>query len=87
MQSFPRSLWLDTDGKQLVQWPVEEVESLRGKPTTVRDKVVRHGKHLEIEMYEASQVLTLDYISITTMASASRRIFELHLQDDSSFEQ
>jgi len=29
LQSFPRALWLDGGGKQLVQWPVEEIETLR----------------------------------------------------------
>jgi beta-fructofuranosidase len=82
IQAIPRKVWLDPGGKQLVQWPVEEVESLRGKPTTVRDKVVKHGKHFEIEMYEASQVRWIINSIITTLASASHRICELHLQDD-----
>ncbi|CAD6259171.1 unnamed protein product [Miscanthus lutarioriparius] len=29
LQSFQRALWLDGGGKQLVQWPVEEIETLR----------------------------------------------------------
>uniref|UniRef100_A0ACD5UGT3 Uncharacterized protein n=1 Tax=Avena sativa TaxID=4498 RepID=A0ACD5UGT3_AVESA len=29
IQAFPRALWLDGDGKRLVQWPVEEIETLR----------------------------------------------------------
>jgi beta-fructofuranosidase len=29
LQSFPRALWLDAGGRQLVQWPVEEIETLR----------------------------------------------------------
>ncbi|KAF8769178.1 hypothetical protein HU200_006680 [Digitaria exilis] len=31
IQAFPRALWLDTDGKKLVQWPIEEIEQLRRK--------------------------------------------------------
>jgi beta-fructofuranosidase len=31
LQAFPRAVWLDTDGKRLVQWPVEEIETLRRK--------------------------------------------------------
>nr|CAB3499830.1 unnamed protein product [Digitaria exilis] len=55
IQSIPRKVWLDAGGKQLVQWPVEEVESLRVNQTTVSEVVVKHGKHIEIEMYEACQ--------------------------------
>lgn len=29
VQIFPRKVWLDADGKQLRQWPVEEIETLR----------------------------------------------------------
>uniref|UniRef100_A0ACD5UGS9 Uncharacterized protein n=1 Tax=Avena sativa TaxID=4498 RepID=A0ACD5UGS9_AVESA len=29
IQAFPRAMWLDGDGKRLVQWPVEEIETLR----------------------------------------------------------
>ncbi|GJM96527.1 hypothetical protein PR202_ga13370 [Eleusine coracana subsp. coracana] len=30
VQAVPRKLWLARDGRQLVQWPVAEIESLRG---------------------------------------------------------
>uniref|UniRef100_A0A0D9XBP2 beta-fructofuranosidase n=1 Tax=Leersia perrieri TaxID=77586 RepID=A0A0D9XBP2_9ORYZ len=29
VQTFPRKAWLDEDGKQLLQWPIEEIETLR----------------------------------------------------------
>ncbi|XP_010271619.1 PREDICTED: beta-fructofuranosidase, insoluble isoenzyme 1-like [Nelumbo nucifera] len=29
IQTIPRKLWLDKSGKQLIQWPIQEVESLR----------------------------------------------------------
>uniref|UniRef100_A0ACD5UWU5 Uncharacterized protein n=1 Tax=Avena sativa TaxID=4498 RepID=A0ACD5UWU5_AVESA len=29
VQTVPRKIWLDGDGKQLLQWPIEEVETLR----------------------------------------------------------
>ncbi|KAM3370608.1 hypothetical protein ACQJBY_018131 [Aegilops geniculata] len=31
IQAFPRAIWLDADGKRLVQWPIEEIETLRRK--------------------------------------------------------
>jgi len=43
LQSFPRALWLDGGGKQLVQWPVEEIETLR----TRRAAPLPHGAEVE----------------------------------------
>jgi beta-fructofuranosidase len=36
IQAFPRKVWLDRDGKHLLQWPIEEIESLRRKRVTLR---------------------------------------------------
>uniref|UniRef100_A0A453GUQ2 fructan beta-(2,1)-fructosidase n=1 Tax=Aegilops tauschii subsp. strangulata TaxID=200361 RepID=A0A453GUQ2_AEGTS len=35
IHAIPRTIWLDSHGKQLLQWPVEEVESLRGNEADV----------------------------------------------------
>ncbi|KAJ0074811.1 hypothetical protein Patl1_33500 [Pistacia atlantica] len=35
LQAVPRSLWLDKSGKQLMQWPIAEVEKLRENPADV----------------------------------------------------
>ncbi|KAK8462304.1 hypothetical protein SEVIR_1G184800v4 [Setaria viridis] len=48
IQAIPRKIWLDPSGKQLLQWPVEEVEKLRGKPVSVGGKVVKPGEHFEV---------------------------------------
>jgi len=55
VQSFPRALWLDTDGKQLVQWPVEEIETLRRKQVTLLGAVVGSGGLHEIAGIETLQ--------------------------------
>lgn len=55
MQSFPRALWLDTDGKQLVQWPVEEIETLRRKRVALLGKEVGSGGLHEIAGIETLQ--------------------------------
>ncbi|KAG2575457.1 beta-fructofuranosidase, insoluble isoenzyme 7-like isoform X1 [Panicum virgatum] len=55
IQSFPRALWLDTDGKQLVQWPVEEIETLRRKQVTLLGAVVGSGGLHEIAGIETLQ--------------------------------
>ncbi|KAF2289709.1 hypothetical protein GH714_038129 [Hevea brasiliensis] len=31
IQAIPRKIWLDANGKQVLQWPVEELETLRGQ--------------------------------------------------------
>ncbi|XP_037480024.1 fructan 6-exohydrolase [Triticum dicoccoides] len=31
VQTVPRKVWLDEDGKQVRQWPIEEIETLRSK--------------------------------------------------------
>ena len=55
MQSFPRALWLDTDGKQLVQWLVVEIETLRRKQVTLLGAVVGSGGLHEIAGVETLQ--------------------------------
>ncbi|KAL6883394.1 hypothetical protein ACP4OV_010808 [Aristida adscensionis] len=48
IQAIPRKIWLDPSGKQLLQWPVEEIEKLRGKPVTASDRVLKPGEHFEV---------------------------------------
>lgn len=36
VQTFPRKMWLAKDGKQLLQWPIEEIETLRRKRAGLR---------------------------------------------------
>lgn len=55
VQSFPRALWLDKGGKQLVQWPVEEVETLRVKRAFLLGAEVKAGGLREIGGIVCSQ--------------------------------
>uniref|UniRef100_A0A0E0K0N5 beta-fructofuranosidase n=1 Tax=Oryza punctata TaxID=4537 RepID=A0A0E0K0N5_ORYPU len=48
IHAIPRKLWLDPSGKQLLQWPIEELETLRGKSVSVREKVVKPGEHFQV---------------------------------------
>ncbi|XP_052182480.1 beta-fructofuranosidase, insoluble isoenzyme CWINV1-like [Diospyros lotus] len=49
LQAIPRAVWLDKSGKQLVQWPISEIEKLRrsrvGLPA---GKVLKAGSKLEV---------------------------------------
>uniref|UniRef100_A0A0E0H0H9 beta-fructofuranosidase n=1 Tax=Oryza nivara TaxID=4536 RepID=A0A0E0H0H9_ORYNI len=56
IQAIPRKVWLDPSGKQLLQWPIEEVERLRGKwPVILKDRVVKPGEHVEVTGLQTAQ--------------------------------
>ncbi|KAL8195781.1 hypothetical protein R6Q57_025534 [Mikania cordata] len=55
LQSFPRALWIDRSGKQLIQWPVDEIESLRENEVKLENKKLTSGSVLEIQGVTASQ--------------------------------
>ncbi|VAH96527.1 unnamed protein product [Triticum turgidum subsp. durum] len=49
IHSFPRTIWLDSDSKRLLQWPVEEIESLRGNEINHQGLDLKMGDLFEIE--------------------------------------
>ncbi|CAL1394835.1 unnamed protein product [Linum trigynum] len=56
IQLIPRKVWLDPNGKQLLQWPVEELETLRSaRPVTLSSKVLKQGQNIEVEGITAAQ--------------------------------
>lgn len=55
MQAFPRKVWLDGDGKQLLQWPVDEIETLRTKRVGLQGTEVKAGGLHEIVGVASSQ--------------------------------
>ncbi|KAK1309671.1 Beta-fructofuranosidase, insoluble isoenzyme 1 [Acorus calamus] len=55
IQTIPRSLWLDKNGRQLVQWPVEELETLRGKQVGLKNTVLKSGDMVEVKGILTSQ--------------------------------
>ncbi|KAK3143450.1 hypothetical protein QOZ80_4AG0300460 [Eleusine coracana subsp. coracana] len=58
IQTFPRALCLDGDGKQLVQWPIEEIETLRttsDKPVVLQGTVLGSGGRHEIAGIQTMQ--------------------------------
>jgi beta-fructofuranosidase len=55
-QAIPRTVWLDPSGKQLLQWPIEEVEALRGKSATLKNRVIKPGQHVEVTGIQTAQV-------------------------------
>ncbi|XP_076916520.1 beta-fructofuranosidase, insoluble isoenzyme CWINV1-like [Bidens hawaiensis] len=55
LQTFPRALWIDRSGKQLIQWPVEEIESLHENEVKLQNKKLTSGSVVEIQGITASQ--------------------------------
>ncbi|KAK2973567.1 hypothetical protein RJ640_030692 [Escallonia rubra] len=55
IQLIPRSLWLDTSGKQLLQWPIEELETLRGEKVQLNNVKLNKGDYTEVKGIPAAQ--------------------------------
>nr|XP_004515312.1 beta-fructofuranosidase, cell wall isozyme-like isoform X2 [Cicer arietinum] len=55
IQAIPRTLWLHKSGKQLIQWPIVEIEKLRSNHVNLHSKVLKGGKMLEIFGVTAAQ--------------------------------
>ncbi|XP_060177034.1 beta-fructofuranosidase, insoluble isoenzyme 1-like [Lycium barbarum] len=52
---IPRKLWLDPSGKSLVQWPIEELETLREKKVQLSNRKLNMGEKVEIKGITAAQ--------------------------------
>ncbi|GJN21217.1 hypothetical protein PR202_gb08678 [Eleusine coracana subsp. coracana] len=70
IQAIPRKIWLDPSGKQLLQWPIEEIEKLRGKPVSVSGKVVKPGQHFEVTGLGAYQADVEVSFEVSSLAKA-----------------
>ncbi|MCL7046469.1 hypothetical protein MKW94_011816 [Papaver nudicaule] len=55
IQAVPRTLWLTKNGKQLKQWPVEEIEQLRTKRVSLHSQVLKAGSVIKVSGVTASQ--------------------------------
>ncbi|KAH1034290.1 hypothetical protein AAZX31_20G026600 [Glycine max] len=55
IQAIPRTVWLDFTGRQLVQWPVEELNSLRGKEVNIDNQRLEKGDYSEVKGITAAQ--------------------------------
>ncbi|KAL4306783.1 beta-fructofuranosidase, insoluble isoenzyme 1-like [Arachis ipaensis] len=55
IQAIPRTLWLDPSGRQLVQWPIEELNSLRDKEVEISNLKLAKGDYVEVKGITAAQ--------------------------------
>ncbi|XP_020228318.1 beta-fructofuranosidase, cell wall isozyme [Cajanus cajan] len=55
IHAIPRAIWLHKSGKQLVQWPVVEIEKLRANPVNLAPKLIKGGQLVQINGVTATQ--------------------------------
>ncbi|KAG9131870.1 hypothetical protein Leryth_023523 [Lithospermum erythrorhizon] len=70
LQSIPRTILLDKSGKQLIQWPVKEIEKLRGEKAEIREKEMSPGIVLEVVGVTASQADVEVSFSVSNLEDA-----------------
>jgi hypothetical protein len=56
VQCIPRKVWLDPSGKQLLIWPVEELETLRDENVRLSNMELKQGDKIEVAGITAAQV-------------------------------
>ncbi|KAG0525696.1 hypothetical protein BDA96_06G078900 [Sorghum bicolor] len=82
IQAIPRTVWLDPSGKQLLQWPVEEVEALRGKAVTLKNRVIKPGQHVEVTGIQTAQADVEVSFEVSPSALAGAERLDPALADD-----
>ncbi|KAL6005313.1 Invertase [Asimina triloba] len=70
VHSIPRSVWLDTNGRQLVQWPVQELESLRGERVFMEKEVIQKGGLIGVDGITAAQADAFVTFSLPSLEKA-----------------
>ncbi|CAL5067622.1 unnamed protein product [Urochloa decumbens] len=70
IQAIPRTVWLDPSGRQLLQWPIEEVEALRRKSVTLKDRVIKPGQHVEVTGLQTAQADVEVSFEVSSLAGA-----------------
>ncbi|KAL2345245.1 hypothetical protein Fmac_006530 [Flemingia macrophylla] len=55
IQAIPRTAWLDSNARQLVQWPVEELNTLRGTEVSINNQKLEKGDYVEVKDITAAQ--------------------------------
>ena len=68
-KAIPRTIWLDPSGRQLVLWPVEELNTLRGQQVKLSGQKLQKGNHVEVKGITAAQVGFLCYNVIINFES------------------
>lgn len=70
IQSIPRMVWLDPSGNQLLQWPIQELETLRGHKKTLMNIKLNKGDTMEIKGIIAAQADVDVYFTFSSLSKA-----------------
>ncbi|GJX27100.1 glycoside hydrolase, family 32 [Tanacetum coccineum] len=70
IQLIPRMVWLDPSGKQLLQWPIQELEKLRGKKKILRNVKLNKGDTMEIKGIAAAQADVDVHFTFSSLSQA-----------------
>ncbi|XP_009804784.1 beta-fructofuranosidase, insoluble isoenzyme 1-like [Nicotiana sylvestris] len=84
IQLIPRKLWLDPSGKQLVQWPVEELETLRKQKVQLSNKKLNKGEMVEVQGITPAQAdieVTFSFSSLDKAEPFDPSWADLYAQD------
>ncbi|XP_028795552.1 beta-fructofuranosidase, insoluble isoenzyme 1-like [Neltuma alba] len=72
IQGIPRTVWLDSNGKQLVQWPVAELNTLRENQVQMSNKRLRKGDYEEVKGITAAQADVEVSFSFSSLETAEQ---------------
>ncbi|XP_062079363.1 beta-fructofuranosidase, insoluble isoenzyme 1-like isoform X1 [Humulus lupulus] len=72
IQLIPRTVWLDPNGKQLLQWPIEEIETLRDQKVEINNLKLQKGDVTEIKGITAAQADVDVIFSFPSLAKAEK---------------
>ncbi|NP_001234793.1 beta-fructofuranosidase [Solanum lycopersicum] len=84
IQGIPRQVWLNLSGKQLLQWPIEELETLRKQKVQLNNKKLSKGEMFEVKGISASQADVEVLFSFSSLNEAEQfdpRWADLYAQD------
>nr|XP_016448642.1 PREDICTED: beta-fructofuranosidase, insoluble isoenzyme 1-like isoform X2 [Nicotiana tabacum] len=84
IQAIPRKVWLDPSGKQLVQWPVEELETLRKQMVQLSNKKLNKGEMVEVKGITPAQAdveVTFSFSSLDKAEQFNPKWADLYAQD------
>ncbi|XP_047058785.1 fructan 1-exohydrolase-like [Lolium rigidum] len=70
IHAIPRTIWLDSDGKQLLQWPIDEIESLRRNEINHQELELKKGDLFEIKGIDTLQADVEVDFELTSIDSA-----------------
>ncbi|XP_063946686.1 beta-fructofuranosidase, insoluble isoenzyme 3 isoform X2 [Daucus carota subsp. sativus] len=84
VQLIPRTVLLDPSGRQLIQWPIEELEQLRGARVQMGKQKINEGDHVEVKGITAAQAdvdATFSFESLDKAESFDPKWMNLDAQD------